>query len=182
MRPTNTRSPREMAVGEMYPETRAILHEFYRPHNEQLLRMFPDVDFVGANGASSPAVWRYPWLGSNKINLRFSILCILYTVNLVHVCLVSFVRLFGLLKVKHNFNFKKETADLHNGLLVGAVHTFSQLPSLNFVLQWCFVLIYLKDDCCILWIHWLCDILFYCMCGHLVLKMYSLNALYGGDY
>ncbi|XP_060557337.1 carbohydrate sulfotransferase 15-like [Ruditapes philippinarum] len=42
----NTRSSREKRIGDMLPETRKLIEQFYEPFNKELVKMFPDIDYT----------------------------------------------------------------------------------------------------------------------------------------
>ena len=42
----NERQPEDASKGEMLNETRALLVEFYRPHNEKMFRIMQDEPFL----------------------------------------------------------------------------------------------------------------------------------------
>ena len=42
----NVRKPADRKVGNMLPETRLLLNDFYRPHNEELVKLMGDPKFL----------------------------------------------------------------------------------------------------------------------------------------
>lgn len=43
--PTNTRSASEKKLGDMLPETRTLIENFYEPFNKKLTKMYPEIDY-----------------------------------------------------------------------------------------------------------------------------------------